>query len=92
MASITKQERFLWMVQTVYLSNAINRSLDDEALERRHEFSATGTIGFTSDALEASERIPDHMSAAEAADEFLGWMIEHLREPDDTVPGWFAKG
>lgn len=80
------------MVQTAYLSNAINRSLDDDALERRAEFSATRTIGFASDALDASERIPEHMAVTKAANEFLGWMIEPLREPGDTVPDWFAKG
>lgn len=88
---MSKQEEFLWFVQMVHLSNAVNRSLDEDAAKHRHEFSATGTIGFAADALDASKRIPESMSAAQAADEFLGWMIEHLRELGDTVPYWFAK-
>ena len=60
---MTKQEQFLWMVQTAHLAQAINRSLDDDAKNHRHEFSATGTIGLAADALYASEKIPDSMSA-----------------------------
>lgn len=88
-----KQTQFLWAVQTIALTNAVNLSLDPEkAREQRHIFSATGTIGLLYDALYASERIPEAMSAIEAADEFCGFMLENLRAPGQQVPAWFARG
>lgn len=89
---MTKQEQFLWAVQTVLISNSINLSLEPEkALARRAHLSATGMLGTVADALYASERIPEEMSAAEAADDFCGWMIAHIREAGDTCPAWFQR-
>lgn len=87
-----KQAQFLWAVQTLALTNAVNLSLEPgKARDQRHIFSATGTIGLLHDALYASERIPESMSAIEAADEFCGFMLENLRETGQRVPAWFAR-
>jgi len=88
---MTKQEQFLWAVQTFLVMNAINFSLDNEsARQNRHIISATGVSSEIRVALAASERIPEAMSAVEAAEEFAFYMIENLREPNAQVPYWFA--
>lgn len=89
---MTKQEQFLWAVQTIMLSNAINLSLDQEsAKKQRHVFSGAGTMGLLHDALYASERIPDNLTAVDAANEFCGYMLSNLRESDARLPLWFAR-
>lgn len=89
--AMTKQEQFLWAVQTLLIMNAINFSLDNqEARQRRHIISATGVSNDVRVALAASERIPETMGAVEAAEEFAFYMIENLREPGAKVPYWFA--
>ncbi|MFJ1254090.1 hypothetical protein [Cupriavidus sp. CuC1] len=89
---MSKQEQFLWAVQTIMLANAVNLALEpEEAKKKRHIFSATGTMGTLHDALHASDRIPNDMTAVEAANEFCGYMLENLREPGDKVPMWFAR-
>ncbi|WP_059414292.1 hypothetical protein [Cupriavidus basilensis] len=89
---MTKQEQFLWAVQTIMLTNAVNLALEPEqAKKQRHIFSATGTMGTLHDALYASERIPEGMTAVDAANEFCGHMLENLREAGDKVPMWFAR-
>lgn len=89
---MSKQEQFLWAVQTIVLANAINLSLDPEdAKQQRHIFSATGTMGTLGDALYASERIPPDLSAIDAANDFCSYMLSNLREKGDKVPSWFAR-
>ncbi|MGZ0002892.1 hypothetical protein [Burkholderia gladioli] len=89
---MSKQEQFLWAVQTIMLSNAINLSLDtDKAKSMRHVFSATGVMGTLHDVVYASERIPEALSAVDAANEFCGYMLENLREAEAKVPVWFAR-
>lgn len=88
---MTKQEQFLWAVQTFMVMNAINFSLDNEvARQKRHIISATGVSNEIRAALAASVRIPEAMTAVEAAQEFAFYMIENLREPGAKVPYWFA--
>ncbi|KVE21236.1 hypothetical protein WI92_25065 [Burkholderia vietnamiensis] len=89
---MSKQEQFLWAVQTIMLTNAINLSIDaDQATRKRHVFSATGVMGTLHDVLHASERIPDSLTAVDAANEFCGYMLENLREAGAKVPAWFAR-
>jgi hypothetical protein len=89
--TMTKQEQFLWAVQTLLIMNAINLSLDNQdARQRRHIISATGASNDVRVALAASERIPETMSAIEAAEDFAFYMLENLREPGAKVPYWFA--
>ena len=97
--SMTKQQMFLWMVQTIILSNGLNLSRDPAtADEYRHEFSATGVFGTCQEAVRASEMIPPTLSAADAAHEFCFYMLSNLRKADDAasdrraqVPAWFAR-
>ncbi len=98
---MTKQEEFLWIVQTVILINGINltANISQKELNRtRHMYSATGVRGRMADAIRASGLIPADMSATEAADEFCIYMIENVDNSltdDDgkplAVPGWFAR-
>ena len=88
---MTKPEQFLWAVQTLLIMNAINLSLDNqEARQRRHIISATGVSNEIRVALAASQRIPETMDAVKAAEEFVFYMVENLREPNAKVPYWFA--
>ncbi|GBO86230.1 hypothetical protein DXI23_19995 [Marinobacter flavimaris] len=86
-----KKFQFITEVQTALINNAINLSLESSAKERRHIFSATGTLINMDDAFYAAERIPHNMTAHEAASEFVGFVCENLREQGDTVPSWFAR-
>jgi hypothetical protein len=87
-----RPQQFIAMVQTAFLANAINVSLESDAIERRTELSAYTALGFMDDALWAAGRIPEHMSAAEAAHDFVSWMLPDLRDEGDQVPAWFARG
>ncbi len=102
MAGMTKQELFLYAVQTAVLTNGINltSSTPERAEKYRHEYSATGVLGLMDDAIWASERIPSDMSAAEAAMEFCNYMFSNIREMMEEAaaggrlerPVWFARG
>lgn len=98
---MTKQEQFLWIVQTTVLANNIRLATEPAAIvpkddsdrsERLAEFSATATFGRCTDAIDASKRIPEHMSAEVAAHDWLFWMLENLRDADAKLPPWFARG
>ena len=95
---MSKQEQFLYIVQTAVLANGINLSSSPEMARRyRHEMSATGVLGLMNDALYASERIPDDLTAVEAATEFCAYMLSNLRESAEEAgamiecPSWFAR-
>lgn len=94
---MTKQEQFLWIVQTTILANGISISTEPERIEKwRHEFSAVGAKNILADAVYASERIPETMTAAKAADDFCLYMIKSLYEGNEEerpeLPGWFDRG
>lgn len=87
---MTKQEQFLWAVQTTLLANSINLTTQPEIIDgKRHIISAAGMSNSVRAALAASERIPENLSAFEAAMEFCGWMMENWREKDAVMPDWF---
>lgn len=95
---MTKQEQFLWIVQTTVLANGSNLSSQPKlAAKYRHVYSASGVLGLAGDAIDASERIPDEMTAFEAANEFCSYMLQNLREAEAKaenvlqVPYWFAR-
>jgi hypothetical protein len=89
---MTKQEQFLWAVQTISLANAINiNSQPEYAVSFRHVVSASGMAFTSAEALWASERIPEAVSAADAATEFCSYVFENLRAKSATVPHWFAR-
>ncbi len=86
---MSKPLQFLMIVQTMFLANAINQTLEpDEALKNRHEISASGAFIFMDDAMFASERIPEDMSASEAANEFYSFHKENNREGNHY---WFLR-
>jgi len=97
--TMTKQEQFLWVVQTLSLHNAINLASDPERRDRyRHEISATGAFIQCDEALRASTMIPADMSAIDAAHSYFFYMVSNLREADDEAdgkrsecPAWFAR-
>ena len=95
---MSKREQFLYIVQTAVLANGINLSSSPERSERyRHEMSAPGVIGLMNDVIYASERIPEHLTAVEAATEFCAYMLSNLRESAEEAgakmecPSWFAR-
>lgn len=87
-----KKFQFITEVQTALINNAINTSLNEDAKENRHIFSATGTLINMDNAFYAAERIPEEMSAHKAACEFIGFVCENLREEGAMCPSWFLRG
>ena len=96
---MTKQEQFLWIVQTTILANGLNLATDPTRREQyKTDFSASGVLITADEAVRASDRIPDDMRAFEAAHEFCTYMLHNLRESEEKarevrmeVPGWFAR-
>lgn len=84
---MTKQEEFLWLVQTVILANAIDITVNRNAPRYAHEIDAAKVLGIGSTALMASRRIPPEMSASDAATEFCFYMLEHLRHAAEAAEG-----
>lgn len=96
---MTKQEEFLWIVQTTILANGINLAASPDTRKTyQHIFSATGVLATADEATRASTLIPDSMTAFGAAHEFCNYVLENLRTAeqkatgkDCEVPGWFAR-
>jgi hypothetical protein len=89
---MTKQEQFLWAVQTVILANAVNVASQPEfATKYRHVISATGVLGDVDESLYASERIPETLTAYQAAFEFCTFKLNNLRDERTQVPSWFSR-
>lgn len=96
---MTKQEEFLFIVQTTVLANSANLASDPDTRNKyRHVLSASGVFSTMKDAIYASHRIPDEMSADEAADDFITYMLLNLRDLEEAdtkeqlkVPHWFAQ-
>jgi hypothetical protein len=95
--TMSKQAQFLSIVQTVFLSNQLYLSLPKSSpaaeLAGRHslDLSPVGTLIFMDDALHASERIPERLSAFDAAHQFCCYALENLREPGASPPFWFSR-
>jgi len=86
-----KKFQFITEVQTALIANAINLSLEEDAKERRHIFSANGTLINMDDAFYAAERIPKNISAHEAACEFVNFMCENLQATNTNDLRWFNR-
>ena len=94
-----KADHFLWIVQTMVLANAVNlTSQPMRAKVFRDEISASGVFIAMDEAVRASQLIPAHMPASEAANQFCTHMLRNLREPEErangkdaTLPAWFAR-
>jgi len=85
-----KRFQFLMEVQTALINNAINLSLEDDAKEMRHKFSASGTLINMDDAFYASERIPSDLNAHEAACEFIEFAC-HTSTEEARRSTWFTR-
>ena len=95
---MTKQEQFLWIVQTTILANGINLSSQAAvAAKYRAEYSGTGVLITADDAIYASERIPENKTAYQAANEFCSYILHNLRDAEEKanndvkLPSWFAR-
>lgn len=96
---MTKRSDFLYAVQTVYLADCIRvRAMQDPTNEELTYVSPETITGKMFDILDAADRIPEGMSAAEAAKSFCFYMLENLCEGEEQatgnkqeIPRWFAK-
>ena len=89
---MTNQEQFLWLVQTIILTNAVNIASQPDYIEKfRHVVGAVGVSHIASEALWASDRIPTEMDPSEAAGSFCGYMLHNLRAEGDVCPAWFVR-
>lgn len=70
---------------------SINLRQDDQDGKNRAEYSATAAYMFMDDAVNVSSKIPENMTASEAAHDYAFYMIENLREADAACPAWFAR-
>jgi hypothetical protein len=70
---MTKQEQFLWIVQSTVLANAINLSSQPESAEKyRRQISAAAVFISMDEATRASGLIPDDLTAGDAILRCLG--------------------
>jgi hypothetical protein len=86
-----KKFQFITEVQTALINNAVNMSLNDDAINKRSIFSATGTLINMDNAFYAADRIPNDMSAHQAACQFVEFVCENIRPEGQEVPHWFAR-
>ena len=94
-----KRGQFLLIVQTTVLANAVSVSSQPELAEAyRDEYSAAGVLKLMGEAVAAGERIPDNVTASDAATEFCHCKLRHLRDASEAagkavlVPRWLADG
>lgn len=80
-----KKFQFITEVQTALIANAINVARHDEEAKLKHEYSGTGLIIRMDDAFYAAERIPENLSAHEAASQFYGGC------KGEKWPSWAAR-
>ena len=97
-APMNKADHFLWIVQTMVLANAVSLAAQPvRAKVFKDELSASGVFIAMDEAVQASQRIPEGMSAAQAANEFCTYILRNLRQPEErasgikaAVPAWLA--
>ena len=96
---MTKQEEFLWLVQTAIIVNAVRLSTEARPGREVTGIGLTGNWGAITDAIRASERIPDDMDADAAADDYVTYMLENLRREEMealghpiSCPDWLKSG
>lgn len=69
-----KRQDFLWIVQTFMLRDT----------------DVTGWHGFVGDAVAASYRIPDHVTARDAALDFWGFLNQRFGGEERKCPTWLT--
>ena len=85
-----KKFEFITTVQTGLINNGINRSLDEDAIEHRAEFSPATVLYQMSEAFRAADMIPESVTARDAAWEFTMWLIHGEDDPGAKMPDWFG--
>ncbi|WP_424140375.1 hypothetical protein [Roseomonas chloroacetimidivorans] len=76
---MTKQEQFLWIVQTAIIVNSVRLTIDAKPGQDVTDIGLTGNWAAISDAVRASELIPADMDAETAADEYCSYMLRGTR-------------
>jgi hypothetical protein len=84
-----KKFEFITTVQTGLINNAINRSLDEDAIKHRAEFSPVTVLYHMSEAFRAAAMIPESITARDAAWDFTMWLISR-NDPGAQMPDWFG--
>jgi acyl-coenzyme A synthetase/AMP-(fatty) acid ligase len=85
-----KRFEFTATVQTGLIHNAINRSLDKDAIKNRAEFSPATVLYHMSETFRAADMIPEHVTARQAAWEFTMWLIHGQDDDGAKMPSWFG--
>lgn len=85
-----KKFEFITTVQTGLINNAINRSLDEDAIQHRAEFSPATVLFEMSEAFRAADMIPETETARDAAWQFTMWKIHGDDDPAAIMPSWFG--
>ncbi|WP_139214492.1 hypothetical protein [Pseudomonas graminis] len=67
-----KKFQFITEVQAALMANSVNIARHDEEGRERHQYSGTVMLIHMDDAFYAAERIPEGLSAHEAACQFYG--------------------
>lgn len=85
-----KKFEFITIVQTGLINNGINRSLDEDAVRNRHEFSPATVLYHMAEAFRAADLIPESVAARDAGWDFTMWLIHGHDDPGATMPDWFG--
>src|SRR5437588_6399652 len=85
-----KKFEFITTVQTGLINNAINRSLDDDVIKNRTEFSLATVLFEISEAFRASDMIPETESTRKAAWDFTMWKIHGDDDGAAKIPLWLG--
>ena len=88
---MSKQQQFLWIVQTRIIANSINRASLPDADHNRHEIGQLEAGGYMADAIWASERIPLELDAIDAVDDFCGQLFRKPNDPNQDHPDWLRR-
>lgn len=87
-----KKFQFITEVQTALIANGITLSLESDAQDHRHLFSAGGVMVRLNEAFVAADKIPAELTAHEAACEFMKYACDNLREGTARPPAWLMPG
>lgn len=96
---MTKQEQFLWIAQSTVIANAINlSSRPDWAEKHTADISDMSVFIAMDEAVQASELIPEYLTAGQAANEFCTFTLMNMRDTEEqllgrplTAPHWFSR-
>lgn len=90
MGMTDKEHEFITAVQTMIILHALEGPPDAVA-PKRADASVAGLVAHVHDAYAAAKRIPEHLSAREAAGHFYDWTIRRSRDQGGAFPGWLLS-